>query len=236
MWTNMFHAFVNAVKNPYITANFTHKVENGASIYDHFAYKLKAHKSELDSASDVLLAALPFVETTDKFVSRDVMDICRTMLGRFMNFVLMKIILLADTDNARTRELREKFDKLLELMGELLAHHEDYSLYASLGKLSEEAPVTENFEETLKRNCSARYCRSYVAEPARFLYPKEAKAVLDWICTEKTARATVDFAKIQAELAENFMSTPLEKMQTPPKFAMNEILTLAAEIMKSIDL
>ena len=153
-----------------------------------------------------------------------------------MNFVLMKIMLLADTDNARACELREKFGRLLELMGELLAHHEDYSLYVSLEKLSEEAPVTENFEETLKRNCLARYCRSYVAEPARFLYPKEAKAVLDWICTEKAQRGAADFSAVQAELAEEFMSIPLEKMQAPPKFALDEILVAAAEIMKSIEL
>ncbi len=236
MWTNMFYGFVNTVENPYRTANFTHKVENGVSLYDHFAYKLKAHKAELDGAADVLLAAIPFADSTDKFISRDVMDICRTMLGRFMNFVLMKIILLADNDNARACALREKFDSLLELMGEMLAHHEDYSLYKSLKKLSEEAPVTENFEDTLKRNCLARYCRSYVAEPARFLYPKEAKAVLDWICTEKASRGAADFSGTQEKLAKEFMDTPLEQMQQQPKLGLKEILVAAAEIMKSIEL
>lgn len=237
MWTCMFHDFLLSVKNPYRTANFTHKVENGISLYDHFAYKLSAHKSELASAADVLLAALPFVDSDDKFIRRDVMDICRTMLGRFMNFTLMKIMLLADTEPTRARALREAFDQLLLLMGELLAHHEDYSLFASLQKLSEEAPVTENFEATLKRNCLARYCRSYVAEPARFLYPKEAKVVLDWLFSAPAPeRQDLDFPSIQRSLEHDFMNTPLSEMQSPPTRSLSDILLEAASIMKTCDL
>lgn len=235
MWTNMFYSFLSSVKNPYRTANFTHKVENGISIYDHFAYKLSAHKSELASAADVLLTALPFADSDDKFIRRDVMDICRTVLGRFMNFTLMKIILLAETDPARARAVRIEFDKLLLLMGELLAHHEDYSMYASLQKLSEEAPVTENFEGTLKRNAMARYCRSYITELTRFLYPKEAKVVLDWLLSAPEHQDR-DFSSIQHSLEQEFMNTPLSEMQQKPALDMQELLCAAADVMKSIDL
>lgn len=236
MWTNLFSSFLNAYRDPYRTANFTHKVENGVSIHDHFAYKLRTHKSELDSAADVLLAARAFVSIDDKFIRRDLMDICRTMLGRYMNFVLMKIILLSDSNNASTCALRHVFDRLLALMGELLAHHEDYSMYASLQKLAEEAPVTENFEQTLKRNALARYCRSYIAEAVRYLYPKEATVVLDWICTEKALRKDVDFASIQEKLENEFMDTPLAQMQAAPNRSIEEILTEAAETMKQTSL
>lgn len=236
MWTNMFDNFMWAVKEPYKTHNFTHKVENGISIHDHFEYKLDTHRAELEGTADVLHLTLPFVESEDKFIRRDIMDICRTLIGRYMNFVLMRIILLSDTDNAETIELRAQFDKLLLLMGELLAHHEDYSLFASLKKLSEEAPVTKGFEQTLKRNCLATYCRSYIAEPTRFLYPKEANAVLDWLCTEKSAREDIDFAPIRASLTEEFMNTPLEQMQTPPTKKLASIIADAANIIKNTNL
>lgn len=231
MWTNMFDDFIRTVKEPYRTANFTHRVENGVSIRDHFSYKLRVHQKELADAANVLLTALPFAENEDFFIRRDVMDICRTVMGRYMNFVLMRIILLADDDHDRACALRTSFDRLLGLMGELLSLHEDYSLYASLEKLSEEAPVTEGFEQTLKRNAMARYCRSYVAELARFLYPKEAKVVLDWLCTVKDARVEPDFEGIRQALAAEFMQTPLAEMQTPSTLALSEIITQAASIM-----
>ena len=236
MWTNMFDAFVQSLSEPYKTANFTHKVENGVSIHDHFAYKLEVHKSELNSAADVLLAAVPFAECEDKFIRRDVMDICRTMLGRYMNFMLAKIILLAERNDPSVCTVRAEFDKLLYLMGELLTYHEDYSLYASLNRFADETEVTENFEETLKRNCLARYCRSYVCEPVRFLYPKEAKVVLDWACLPKETRPAPDFAKVRAELAAEFMSTPLADMQKPAELPLAEILRRSAAIMKANEL
>jgi len=236
MWTNMFYNFLCAVKEPYRTHNFTHKVDNGISIYDHFEYKLTANRSALEGTAEVLLTALPFAQVDDKFIRRDVTDICRTLIGRYMNYILMRIILLADTDNAKACKLREGFDKLLRLMGELLAQHEDYSLFASLKKLSEEAPVTDGFEQTLKRNCLANYCRSYISEPTRFLYPKEASAVLDWLCTDKSVRVDIDFTAISASLAEEFMKTPLEQMQTPPTKGMSEIIADAADIIKNTEL
>ena len=236
MWTNMFDAFVISCTKPKITANFTHKVENGATIPEHFAYKIEAHKTELESASSVLRMALTFADSDDKFIRRDLFDICRTMLGRFMNFVLMKIVVLSYEDDADTSALRERFDSMLTLMGEPLSLHEDYSLYASLKKLAEEAPVTEGFETTLKRNCAARYCRNYVAEMTRFLYPKEAKAVLDWACTPKSSRPAADFSEIRAKLNDEFMSVPLCEMQTPANHTLKEILSLAADVMNKTEL
>ena len=236
MWTNMFDSFLWSVLEPYRTANFTYKADHGVSIHDHFAYKLEAHAAELADAANVLLAALPFADSDDAFIRRDVMDICRTTLGRYMNFLLMRIILIADTDNARASALRASFDKLMHLLGELLAHHEDYSMYASLKRLAVEAPVTENFEQTLKKNALARYCRSYVAEPARYLYPKECRVILDWICTEKSIRPDVDFHSVRKALTDEFMDLPLAEMQAPPAYGISEILTSAATVMKKITL
>ena len=236
MWTNMFDSFVWSVSEPYRTANFTHKVENGISVHEHFAYKLQAHKTEIESAADVLTAATAFVDSEDKFIRRDVMDICRTMLGRYMNFLLAKIILLAEQESEERYTLREGFDRLLYLMGELLTYHEDYSMYASLLRFADETEVADDFETTLKHNALARYCRSYVCEPTRFLYPKEAKVALDWVCQNKSERKAPDFAKIREELIKEFMDTPLSDMQTPSALSYSDILTESAEIMKSISL
>lgn len=236
MWTNMFDSFLWSVCDPYRTANFTYKPEHGVSIHDHFAYKLRTHKAELDGCADLLLAARAFTDSNDAFIRRDLMDICRTVLGRYLNFLLMRLVLVADRDNAYACVLREKFDRLLSLIGDLLYYHEDYSMYASLQKLAEEAPVTEGFEQTLKRNGLDRYCRSYITEPTRYLYPKEAKAVLDWLCTEKSVRPDADFGEIRRALTSEFMATPLASMQEKPSLTMAEILTAAAEIMKTVDL
>lgn len=236
MWNNMLHGFVNACKNPYRTANFTHKVENGISIIDHFEYKLRTCKSELGGVPAILRSCIDFANSEDAFIRRDIIDLARTALGRYMNFMLMRIVTCADTDNARVCAIRAEFDKLLNLMGELLACHEDYSLYASLKKLSEEAEVTEGFETTLKRNSTARYCRSYIAEHTRYLYPKECRAVLDWICTPKDVRPELDGISICEALTKEFINTPLSEMQEPIGHTLAEILALAADIIADVEL
>ena len=110
-------------------------------------------------------------------------------------------------------------------------------MYASLKRLAEEAPVTEGFEETLKRNALARSCRSYVAELARFLYPKEARVLLDWLlCTEKANRADADFTNVHTDLEKEFMETPLSEMQKPPRFGFAEILLQASKVIKEASL
>ena len=231
MWTNMSSGFLNAYLKPYQTANFTHKVENGVSIYDHFEYKLKAHKAELESAAGLLRRVAELCDSDDRFISRDLMDIARTALGRYMNFMLARLIICVDEDNARACAIRAEFDKLMYLMGELLACHDDYSLNASFKRLAEEAEVTEGFETTLKRNASARYCRSYVAEHVRYLYPKECRAILDWVCTPKDSRPETDLVSLCAELTDEFINTPLEKMNAPAALPLREILKSAADII-----
>ena len=77
---------------------------------------------------------------------------------------------------------------------------------------------------------------SYIAEPTRFLYPKEASAVLDWLCTEKSVREDIDFAPIRAAFTEEFMNTPLEQMQTPPTKKLASIIADAANIIKNTNL
>jgi hypothetical protein len=170
-------------------------------------------------------------DTQDKFISRDLIDIARTAIGRYMNFMLARLIICVDEDNARACTVRADFDKLMYLLGELLACHEDYSLNASFKRLAEEAEVTESFETTLKRNASARYCRSYIAEHVRYLYPKECRAILDWVCTPKDSRPETDLVSLCAELTDEFINTPLCEMNAPAALPLCEILDRAAEII-----
>ena len=96
--------------------------------------------------------------------------------------------------------------------------------------------MTEGFETTLKHNSTARYCRSYIAEHTRYLYPKECRAVLDWICTPKEIRPELDSNAMSAALIAEFINTPLSEMQAPISHTLAEILALSADIIGAVEL
>jgi len=66
---------------------------------------------------------------------------------------------------------------MMECLADLLAAHEDYSLYDSLKRLESIETVNPNFEHTLKGNAETWYCRSFICELIKGCCVPELKAI-----------------------------------------------------------
>lgn len=231
MWTNMLRKFYLAYTEPYRTANLTYIPENRISNRCHYAYKLRTHKAELERAPAVLRMASECYDE-DPFIARDVMDIARTVLGRYMNFMLLELVLCADEDAQKAKEIGRRFMKLMDVMADLLYLHEDYSLSATMRKMEQEHPVTPGFETTLKRNATCDYCRSYVAECCRYLYMEEAAFMIGWITTPKKNRPELDSMALFREYNERFISKPLSEMVPTGNKTFSELASAASDIIE----
>ncbi len=122
------------------------------------------------------LAQLDDTAMQDPFIRRDVFDIARTVMGRYVHAAMLaaaqrfaawrKGAPIGPDFYAALAHSRA----LLRLLGDLMGEHEDYSIYASLQRLATVAPVNPVFEDTLKENSSCDYHRTYAYENIKALY------------------------------------------------------------------
>ena len=187
--------------------------------------KLLQTAKENSGAAVVILELLSKTVFRDEFIRRDCYDIARTICGRYVTAALQlaqKQFALWQKGKAEGEEVKKTFGvvlKLLDALADLLGQHSDFSLYETLKKLKEAAPVNPCFERTLKNNASAPYCRSYIYENVRYLYIPETKLLFDWISYnidadnrgEKVKKA--EFLAKKAQIKENFNNTPLADMR-----------------------
>ena len=191
-------------------------------------------------------AALDFSKL-DELSTRDVFDLTRSALLRLVNYTTF--VLQDELDlwrkNIGTRsgeELMARIEglgRLMELFADLLGAHEDYSLYASLLRLSDAAEVNPNFEYTLKGNAEGGwYCRSQIYELFAACYIPEYKAIME----SHRAKISADdrswgkpayLADRLKEIQENFYAVPLKDL-APDRDALKaklpQTLTELAEL------
>ncbi|MDD3587165.1 MAG: alpha-N-acetylglucosaminidase TIM-barrel domain-containing protein [Thermoguttaceae bacterium] len=116
-----------------------------------------------------MLAELPYDEK-DMFLRRDAIDVARTTANHVMSWAYVRLYdavnewIAGRVSDAELRKLVNSVIPMAEAFRDLLALHDDYSLYASLERLKTIAPVNSNFEKTLLGNAANGYCRSYVYE------------------------------------------------------------------------
>ena len=168
-------------------------------------------------AADVLLR-LARISTNDEMTVRDIYDIARTVIGRYINAAILGAEYLYAT-NAPIESIKSVMtiaESLMETLSELLGSHEDYSLYASLCKLETVTETNPSFEHTLKENAECEYCRAYIYENAKYLYLPEMKLLFLEISKAAESCADIDTQAIKNgcdTIRESFFSIPLKDMK-----------------------
>ncbi len=156
----------------------------------------------------------------DPFIYRDCIDMARSVLSRIqtLSFAKLAIAMEAWRNGENTEQsialTLAHLENIIELETHLLDAHEDFSIYHSLQLLKKAAPVSPEFEYTLKGNAENYYCRTYSSELFRGVYLPEfrlmRKRILDKIRQNDRSQwkneATSDEEK---EVTESFYITPL---------------------------
>lgn len=193
--------------------------------------------SELWPLAADLLRRLSRIEATDEFLRRDLYDIARTILGRFINVAILEAEILRAEKNslAAIEPMLQTALELMRLLAELLGGHEDYSLLRSLEKLHTVTETNPNFEITLKRNAANDYCRAYIYENATQLYLPEMELLFAHARRAIENGTTLDRDALTAEAApitERFYKTPLAEMRAPAR-PYAALTALAADVIEA---
>ena len=125
-------------------------------------------------AADVLKRLCAYTGTDNLMLGRDVIDIARTVLKRYIQYAHRKIE-QQYMNNEPTDQMCQYAVQLTEILTNLLEQYEEYSLYHSFEKLKTVQPVNPAFEETLLKNASNQYCRTHIYELFRYQFlPEQA--------------------------------------------------------------
>lgn len=215
------------------------KTEFKPEYREHYENKVAVFVPHQDMAIDILrrLANIPL---DDEMTRRDVYDIARTVVGRYINSAIFKLEALF-TACAPIEEMEKICDvavKLMEEMTDILGTHEDFSLLDSLNALKAVTEVNPNFERTFKNNASNTYCRSYIYENAAYLYLPEMKALFAEIKRLAASGEAYDRQKTMKDIEPiraSYYDTPIAEMKRDCK-SLSECLLSAARLIGEINL
>lgn len=183
-----------------------------------------------------ILRSLAEIEPDDEMLRRDIYDIARSVLGRYVDCLIRLSEIQYINKNADMTASMEAAYKLLKALSDLLASHEDYSLYQSLLRLQSVTKTNPNFEITLKNNASGYYCRSYISENVEYLYLPEMEIIFDEVKKAFKADAEIDRESITARIQTNqerFDAMPLAEMSATELKAYPDVLREAANIIEN---
>jgi hypothetical protein len=204
-----------------------------------YAAKVKRYAEHRATGAEIL-RALAEIKTDDAMAVRDIFDIARTVLSRYINAGIYKVEELYAV-GAPAEELRGVMDICESLMGsmtDLLGQSSDFSLLDSLRRLHEVTETNPNFEATLKNNASCSYCRSFIYENAKYLYLPEMKAMFERVEECAKTGETYEFASVAERfeaIGELYHKTPLDEMERSD-IHLYGILKLAAERIDGLKL
>ncbi len=194
--------------------------------------------AELQRNAVTVLRALAKLTPTDEMRRRDIYDIARTVLGRYVDCAIH----LAEQlyNDKKIDDMHVSMDaalKLMEALRDVLATHEDFSMLASLRRLHTVTKTNPNFEPTLKQNAENDYCRSYIYENAAYLYVPEMEIVFDEVKKAAVSGNELDRDSIMTRISQNrerYYATPLEQMYQAHYPTLSEVLTAAANVIDNI--
>lgn len=185
-------------------------------------YKRKEDIINLKENALKIFEILINIRTENKYVERDVYDIARVVVARYLQIALHEAIIeLIKFKNDRGNpeealKLLENCIELAKLMTKLLSQHQDYSLALTFDKLYEEAPVNPQFERTLKENASCEYNRTQVYEHFKYLYVPEMEVAYKWAkdCIAKNGIINISPYMEQIDkIKEKYFNTPFADMK-----------------------
>ena len=201
--------------------------------------KLQAAASVQGAGADILrrLAALPM---TDDLMKRDLYDIARTVIGRYINAALVQIqyrFVKGMPYESMEKTMRDA-KALLDTLTDLLGSHEDYSLLSTLDGMKAVTETNPHFEYTLKQNASNHYCRSYIYENARYLYRPEMELLFEEVKCAALEKRAIDTERLTPEkeaIRDRYFETPLSAMERDVR-PYAEAVTRAADLIETLDL
>ncbi len=200
----------------------------------------------IPNAVETLTSLAKVDYAADEFIRRDVYDIARTVCGRYINLALLLLHRRYNLWLSGVEFDRESFEtiidvimRLYEALGDILAGHEDYSMYETLEGLKAVTEVNPVFEATLKNNAGCGYCRSYIYENVKFLYQPEVEAVIAGVrkSLDVNAHTVVDaeyYAKLRTDAGRFYYSVPLSNMRPMKVKPLREVLIAVAEIIAKL--
>ena len=228
MQVQIADTFTNVIKNTSFKKQFTKD------------YKVKVDRifRYIDNAVEIL-NELKTITATDEMTTRDLYDITRTVLSRFLNATIYQAQYLHSID-APLNDIEKAFDSckgLLNSLTDLLGLSADYSLKESFNRLKTVTYVNSNFETTLKNSAECEYCRSQIYENCKYLYIPEMEALFNEIkrCIlsgEEYERKTLD--TIKAEIKNNYFKTALSQM-TATKTNFESVLENSISVLKNLN-
>lgn len=192
-----------------------------------------------DTAAHILIR-LSKLTVVDKMTERDMYDIARTIIARYINTAILYVEYLYAA-GAQTEELDGVMrisERLLGLLTDLLGTHDDYSMFASLAKLRDVTETNPNFEQTLKENSECYYCRSGIYENAKCLYIPEMKLLYSEVKKSVENNELLDKKVIiegKAEIRRRYFNTPLATVEKPTA-TFSDILVKAAKVIGNINI
>jgi len=161
----------------------------------------------------------------DPFWRRDAIDIARSVLNQALRWTMVKIALTLEAwrkDKSLAGVIplqRQQAEKLLALLGDVLAQDPDFSIYASFRRLAKTAPLNPHTEKTLKGNIETFYCRTFASELVRHVYTREFEVYFNWIERRLAAgghepwrRPAEEFGAAQKRIQDAFYAMPLKDM------------------------
>ena len=166
------------------------------------------------------------------FILRDSVDMTRTVLGRFLNYILIKA-LSALGNERRIRLLKERYMRLMDIMAEVLSLNDDFSIYQTKRYLERTAPTNPRFELTLKRNIYNYYCSQGAYELIATVFKPEGELAFDWFMTAD-GKTPPDFSKAMRKINEKFFDTSLEDMQPSARPDPKDVIRRAAAAVSEL--
>lgn len=165
-----------------------------------------------------ILGKLENIPLYDEMVKRDVFDILRTILGRFINGSILssEIAYICGYDIDEFKEKTGIARALLGQLSVLLGSHDDFSLLFTFERLKTVTYTNPIFEATLKRNAECDYCRSYIFENCEYLYIPEMELLFGEVGKSIESGSELDVSSLKDDISrikDEFFSTPLDKMR-----------------------
>lgn len=209
-------------------------------------FYLKQLENPVKEAPDVFarLASLQ-PSSADTFLWRDTLDLARTCAARTLHYGMLKMIFAFENwrnYKGPEKEVLERLDwcgKMLDLLGELLGAHPDYSLWHSILLLQKNPQCNPNFEGTLKGNAENGYCRSFIYELFDEIYRPEyafaADLIRQRIKQDNHAQLSIPEEETKGDLkkiADAFYEKPLSQMAPDVKKGLRKLPTILRQMSK----
>lgn len=185
-------------KNDLLKEYFVEKMSKTRFMVDDIVYSLELLASDAEAFSDT-------------FILRDSVDLARTVLGRFLNYIIIKSLIKKE-DKEYIGYLKQQYLGSMDIMSELLSLNSDFSIYDTLKTLEATAPTNPDFEITLKRNITNAYCSQPAYELVQQIYKAEGEAFFNSLLESK-GDTDLNISEQYKAIFDTFMNTPLKDMQ-----------------------